>query len=87
MLLLSSSSSISSSTVSDSSCMEATTRHHLAFEIRCLLHHMPSKFLHLLRRILSFVPMFKTLRIHFEFEAIAVHNSTKEHVYTPSLGN
>ncbi|GFY00486.1 hypothetical protein TNCV_2138841 [Trichonephila clavipes] len=23
----------------------------------------------------------------FEFEAIAVHNSTKEHVYTPSLGN
>ncbi|GFV59683.1 hypothetical protein TNCV_1907541 [Trichonephila clavipes] len=24
---------------------------------------------------------------HFEFEAIAVHNSTKEHVYTPSHGN
>ncbi|PRD25598.1 UNVERIFIED_CONTAM: hypothetical protein NCL1_40468 [Trichonephila clavipes] len=37
--------------------------------------------------ISSLVSMFKTLRFRFELEAIAVHNSTKEHVYTPSLGN
>ncbi|PRD23206.1 UNVERIFIED_CONTAM: hypothetical protein NCL1_47049 [Trichonephila clavipes] len=74
-LLLSSSSSVSSSTGSDSSCTEVSISARDA----------PLSLFARQFNISSFVSMFKTLRFRFEFEAIAVHYTTKEHVYTRHL--